>query len=78
MTRRNRWLLLLAGSLIIALALSPYLIGWQIERQLNAPNSPLKASPVHAPALQVQTLQRGWLNSQANSTLVLPGTRLEL
>ncbi|MEZ5591674.1 MAG: DUF945 family protein [Gammaproteobacteria bacterium] len=78
MTRRNRWLCLLAGSLIIALALSPYLIGWQIEHQLNAQDSPLQASSAHTPALQIRTLQRGWLSSQASSTLALPGTRLEL
>ena len=62
----------------LAGALSPYLIGWQIERQLNAQDLPLQASSARAPALQIQTLQRGWLTTQASSTLALPGTRLEL
>jgi len=63
-----RWRWFLLAFICISLVTSPWLIGWQIERQLRAPST----------ALQVEKIHRGWLETRANSYLFLPSGRIEL
>ena len=74
MTRRIRWLWSLPVCFLIALTLSPYLVGWLIERQFSAQHRhPTLPEPLH-----IQDIQRGWLTTQASSTLTLPDSQIRL